>query len=303
MYRRRVALTRELITLRAADGQSHDALLHHDDRITRVRERRAGHRTAQIHIHGVMGNFLVGTLRFLPAAYAGVGLPMLVPQTRMGDVGQLFGRAIPEDALLDLDAAVQWLSEHGYDQLVLSGYSSGATMAVRFAATRDLPQLRAVVLYGAPWGLPQSHEQRCRRWGSDPPYDEVLETVRRNVADDPDAQLPDRVFTIIQSLGPSRKPRHSEVYTWRTWWHTRGPEAVAAMTFRNIDQVRVPILLVQGDVDQVVSPDEAERLRGVARAAGNDHAEVLLIEGADHSFAGREIQVTQAVTRWFDRWA
>jgi dienelactone hydrolase len=302
-YRQDVGLTRELITLHAFDGQSHDALFHSDDRLTRVRERRLDRRTAQIHIHGIMGNFLVGTLRFLPAAYAAIGLPMLVPETRMGNVGQLFGHAIFDEALLDLDAAVRWLSDNGYDGLVLSGYSSGATMAVRFAATRDLPQLRAVVLYGAPWGLPQSHEHRCRRWGSDPPYDDVLETVRRQVADDPDARLPDRMFTIAQSRGPDRLPRHSEIYTWRTWWHTRGPNAIPAMTFRNIGRVRCPLLLVQGDADQVVSFDEAQQLRAVAQAAGNHTVDVARIDGADHFFADREFAVTQAVGRWLDRWA
>ena len=301
-YRRAVGLTRELITLHSLDGHSHDALLHHNERLTQVRARKTGRRTAQVHIHGIMGNFLVGTLRFLPAAYAAIGFPMLVPETRMGNVGQLFGHAIFDEALLDLDAAVRWLDDAGYDSLILSGYSSGATMAVRFAATRDLPQLRAVVLYGAPWGLPQSHEQRCRRWGSDPPYEDVLEMVRREVAADPDARMPDRMFAIAQSRGPDRLPRHSEVYTWRTWWHTRGPNAVPAMTFRNIGQVRAPILLVQGDTDQVVDFDEAVRLQAVAQAAGNEHTEVLRIEGAGHFFAGCEFAVTQAVGRWLSRW-
>jgi alpha-beta hydrolase superfamily lysophospholipase len=298
-----MGVTRDLITLSALDGQGHDALFHHDERLTRVRARRTGRRTAQIHIHGVMGNFLVGTLRFLPAPYAALGLPMLVPETRMGNVGQLFGHAIFDDAMLDLDAAVRWLSDREYDGLILSGYSSGATMAVRYAATRDLPQLRGVVLYGAPWGLPQSHEQRCRRWGSDPSYDDVLAMVRRHVADDPDARLPDRMFVIHQSRGPDRSPRHSEVYTWRTWWHTRGPNAVAAMTFRNIADVTAPILLVQGDADQVVAMDEAERLQRVAHAAGNAHVELLRIPGADHFFAGHEAVVTQAVGRRLRAWA
>lgn len=296
-------IDRELVTLTAPDGQLHDALFHHDERATRIRQRRSGRRTAQIHVHGIMGNFLVGTLRFLPAPYARVGIPMLVAETRMGNVGQLFGDAILEDALLDLDAAVAWLLDEGYDHLVLSGYSSGATMAVRFAATRALPHLRAVVLYGAPWGLPQSAEGRCAHWGSDPTYERVSAEVHSNVAGDPDARLPDRLFAIHQSRGPTRKPKDSEVYTWRTWWHTRGPNAVPAMTFRQIGAVTVPILLVQGDADQVVAPDEAERLAAVARAAGNEHVEVVSIGGGDHFFKGCEIGVTRAVTRWLDRWA
>ncbi len=289
-------------TLHALDGESHDALFHFDARATRVRARRTGRRTAQIHVHGIMGNFLVGTLRFLPAPYARVGLPMLVVETRMANVGQLFGTAIPEDALLDLDAAVAWLAEAGYDDLVISGYSSGATLAVRFAASRQPPTLKALVLYGAPWGLPQSALQRCRQWGSDPSYDEVAATVRKNVSGDPGARAPDRLFTIVRSRGPTRRPEDSEVYTWRTWWHSRGPDAVSTMTFRQIGRVSVPILLVQGTADAVVAPAEAEQLAGVARAAGNSDVEVGWIEGGDHFFGGQELDVTNTVIRWLNRW-
>ncbi len=292
---------REFVTLVAGDGGAYDGLFHHDERATRVRERRTGRRTAQIHVHGIMGNFLVGTLRFLPSPYARVGIPMLVAETRMGNVGQLFGDAIPEEALLDLDASVQWLLDEGYDSLVLSGYSSGATIAVRFAATRDLPHLRGVVLYGAPWGLPESAQLRCERWGSDPSYEGIAEMVWHAIADDPDALHPDRLFTIAQSRGPSRLPKDSEVYTWRTWWHSRGPYADPVMTWRQIGAVKVPILMVQGTADEVVAPHEADRLAQVARDAGNDDVELFVVDGGTHFFTGREMIVTQAVTRWLDR--
>jgi dienelactone hydrolase len=295
-------IDRSLVTLHARDGEAHDALFHHDDRATRGRVRRSGRRAAQVHVHGIMGNFLVGTLRFLPAPYAAAGLPMLVTETRMGNVGQLFGTAILDDALVDLDAAVTWLRDEGFDQIILSGYSSGAAMAVRYAAVRDLPDLAAVVLYGAPWGLPQAAERRCGEWESDPSYEDVAATVHRAVAADPDARLPDRLFVIHRSRGPTRRPADSEVYTWRTWWHTRGPNAVAAMTFRQIGAVGAPILLVRGTRDTVVAPEEAGRLADVATAAGNHDVEVALIGGADHFFGGHELIVTDTVLRWLDRW-
>lgn len=297
-----MGLERILVTLHALDGDSHDALFHVDSRAARARARRTGRRTAQIHVHGIMGNFLVGTLRFLPAPYARAGLPMLVVETRMANVGQLFGTAIPEDALRDLDAAVAWLADEGYDDIVISGYSSGASLAVRFAASRQPPNLRALVLYGAPWGLPQSAEKRCRQWGSEPSYDEVAATVRREVSGDPDARAPDRLFTIVRSRGPTRRPEDSEVYTWRTWWHSRGPNAVGVMTFRQIGRITAPILLVQGTSDTVVAPVEAEQLARVARAAGNTDVDVAWIEGADHFFHSREFDVTNVVVRWLNRW-
>lgn len=296
-----MGVTREFVTLEAADGGVNDGLFHHDARATRVRERRTGRRTAQIHVHGIMGNFLVGTLRFLPAPYARLGIPMLVAETRMGNVGQLFGEAIPEDALLDLDASVSWLLDEGYDSLILSGYSSGATIAARFAATRDLPHLRGVVLYGAPWGLPESAQTRCDRWGSEPSYDQVAATVGAAIGDDPDALHPDRLFTITQSRGPTRRPSDSEIYTWRTWWHSRGPQARPVMTWRQIAKVRVPLLLIQGTADEVVMPHEVDRLYEVAVASGNPDVERVSIDGGTHFFTGRETLVTRAVGRWLDR--
>src|SRR6266540_1508534 len=147
-----MAVERELVTLVASDGAVHDALFHFDERAARARERRTGRRTAVLHTHGIMGNFLVGTLRFLPGPLARAGYPTLVLETRMGNVGQLFGQAIFDDALLDLDAGVRWLREREFDHLVLSGYSSGATIATRFAAVRHLPHLRGLVGFGSPWG-------------------------------------------------------------------------------------------------------------------------------------------------------
>ncbi|MEO2138636.1 MAG: hypothetical protein ABGX91_00175, partial [Thermoleophilia bacterium] len=109
-----MGVERVLATIPAVDGEVHDALLHIDERPTRVRERATGRRTALIHVHGIMGNFLVGTLRFLPARLARAGFPTLVVETRMGNVGQLFGTAIFEDAVKDIAAAWGWLQAEGY---------------------------------------------------------------------------------------------------------------------------------------------------------------------------------------------
>ena len=69
---------------------------------------------------------------------------------------------------------------------------------------------------------------------------------------------------------PRARPRSradSEVYTYRTWWHSRGPAAYAAMAFRQIGQVWAPILLVQGTGDEVVRLRGGRGARRVARAA------------------------------------
>jgi pimeloyl-ACP methyl ester carboxylesterase len=247
-----------------------------------------------IHVHGLMGNFLVGTLRFLPGPLARAGFPVLVVQTRMGNVGQLFGQAIFEDALHDLHAGRVFLADRGFDHVVVSGYSSGASLAARYVVARRPPGMRGLVLLNAPWGLPQAAQRRSVRWASYPSYEQLSAEARAS-AENPAA---DRLFVVVRASGPGTTPRESEVYTYRTWWHARGPEAVGAMTYRQISQVRAPILLVQGSADEMVEPNEAENLAAVARRAGNDHVTVAPIEGAGHMFVDRDVPTIAAVTRW-----
>jgi pimeloyl-ACP methyl ester carboxylesterase len=293
-----VPVERDLATLVASDGSIHDALLHTDTRALRRRERRTGRRTAVLHAHGVMGNFLVGTLRFLATALARAGYPTLVLETRLANIGQLFGEAIFDDALLDMEAGERWLRDLGYDSLVLCGYSSGATLATRYAAIRTPENLRGLVCLGNPWGLPQSSARRSDRFGAEPSYGQLAAEIEARWAEDP--EYPDRVVVITRSRGPSRSPGDSEVYTHRTWWHTRGPRAHAAMTHRQIGAVDAPILLIQGTSDEVVFPEEAGRLAQVARAAGNRDVELVWIDGADHAFSERDIPTIDAVVRWLD---
>jgi pimeloyl-ACP methyl ester carboxylesterase len=293
-----VPTVRHLITLTAADGEVHDALFTVDERTLRLRERVTGRRTALVHIHGIMGNFLVGTLRFYPAPLARAGFPVLVLETRMANVGQLFGQAIFEEAIRDIDAAVQWLRTEGFDTLIVSGYSSGATLATRYAATHHVPQLRGLVCLGNPWGLPESMERRARRYGAVPDYAELTAMVADGLGDTPEDRARDRLVVVEKSRGPSFAPSDSEVYTYRTWWHSRGPAAASAKAHLQIGQVWAPVLLVQGTADEVVFHREALELARVAREAGNPDVTVATLEGCDHAFKGYEIPVRDAVVSW-----
>ncbi len=292
-----MGVERVLATIPADDGEIHDALLHIDDRITRVRERATGHRTAIIHVHGIMGNFLVGTLRFLPSHLARAGYPTLVVETRMGNVGQLFGKAIFEDAVRDIAAAFWWLKAEGYDRVVVCGYSSGASLAARYVATHPLSGIKGMISISGPWGLPQSLEERSRKWGADPSYEQIVERLAQVVGDGtPDRPEDDRLFVIERSRGPTRRPQHSEVYTYRTWWHSRGPEAYAAMAFRQLPAVTVPTLLVQGTADEVVASAEAQRQYDLMTNCGNDRVSLVYVPEATHFYTGQELLLVEAIT-------
>jgi len=292
-----VPVERHLVTLTSEDGEEHDAILHIDERAARVRERSTGRRTAIVHAHGALGNFLVGTLRFLPGPLARAGFPVLVVETRLANVGQLFGPAIFDEATFDIHAGAKWLRANGFRRVVVSGLSSGAALVIRYAASRHVPYLRGVMALSSPWGLPQSMRKRAERYGAEPSYLEMTRIVRDAVSD-PHAESRDRVFVIEKARGPSSRPEHSEVYTYRTWWSTRGPNALGAMAFRQIGQVWAPILLVQGTADQLVEVGEAYALARVARRAGNRRVEVKTLPDSGHLFKGHEVALIDTMTRW-----
>jgi alpha/beta superfamily hydrolase len=58
---------------------------------------------------------------------------------------------------------------------------------------------------------------------------------------------------------------------------------------------------LQGDADVILDPGEAAALQDHARAAGKEDVEVVMVPGADHSFAGHHDEVIRAMTRFVDR--
>ncbi len=284
-----------LVTIACDDGTHHDALFHIDPAATEARTAARG-RVAVLHLHGNQGNFSVGALRFLGDPLARAGIPMLSLETRLSNVSQIFGSAVFEEALADLTAGVAWLGSQGFDRVVVSGYSLGAVLATRFAAELAPPRLVALMTFGNAVGLPNSARRRMALSGARPSYDDLAAECR-----DALEAGRDRIVVARRAYAPSDAPRSAGVYTAGTWWHSRGPEAVDAMTDRHIGRVRAPILLVQGDADEVVLAEEAPALAEVARAAGNHQVEVAMVPGVGHSFAGGEAEAVGAALDWLAR--
>ena len=143
--------------------------------------------------------------------------------------------------------------------------------------------------------FPDCTAERMAKCGAEPSYSEAAKRARQVAAADTGH---DEVLVITSAYGPTPAPHDAGVYTSRTWWHTRGPEAEAAMPFRHIARVSAPILLVQGSADVLVEPSDADRLAEAARTAGHPDVTVAAIDGVGHSFRGGERRVVEAVTGW-----
>lgn len=282
----------QLVTIVAEDGTAHDGLLHHDPQ---AEASRGGPRTAMLHMHGNQGNLTVGTLRFLPHPVVEAGVGMLVVETRLANASQLVGHAKLPDALLDLAGGVEWLLGEGYDRIILSGYSLGATLAVRMAAGNP-PWLAGLVTFGADWSMPEATRTRMAALHAEPSYDQLVDLCREAGVDGPVGAPDDPLMVVRRAFGASTEPRFAGVYTARTWWASRGPEATDAEPGRHIAGVAAPILLVQGTADTIAAPVNAERLAEEARRGGNDRVRIASIKGVGHSFHGGEQRVADAVT-------
>lgn len=274
-----------LVTVRGPDGSLHDGILERHAAPTEARFQETGRRTAVVHLHGNQGNLSVGALRFLRGPVAGLGVPILTMDTRIGNVSQLFGTAVLEDVLDDVRAATTWLAGEGYDHVLVSGYSLGATAAL-YCAAHDLglPIVGAVGL-GTAWSLPESSRARMDRCGASPSYEELVEICRPYA----DAEPEDDISLVIHRMYlADDSPHAAGVYTARTWWHSRGPDSEAAKAYLHVGRVPAPVLLVQGTDDVIVTPADADRLADRARADGHTDMEVRMLDGVGHDFGDHD---------------
>ena len=290
---RATAFDLDLVVLPTSDGHRWDGMLY------RPRHGDPGrHRLAVLVVHGSLGNYLTGIPRRLSFALARAGFPVLAINTRMANYGLVFGEGLLHRTPLDLDAGIDLLRRLGYDRIVLCGYSMGATMVTNYQATRELPDVAGVLTVAHPCSLPDSLRRRWERFGASPGYDEVEERARSALAPHFDAPDNDRIFVVQRGAGPSERPEHAEVWSYRTWWFSRGPEASHAISALGVQQLSVPLAIIQAGDDQLVGPDDGPELARLARGARCPSARLAVIAGASHAFDGHSNELTGLCEAW-----
>jgi len=256
---------------------------------------------ALLQIHGSLGHFLAhGTPRLLPHALQSRGIHSLSVNTRLASTGQMTSIGVFDDTRWDLEAAVAVLTGEGYRNIFVLGYSLGAAMVVHWAAGGVHPDVRALVLEGVSYSIPDAHRRKANDWGSTPSYDDLHARARAVLGDDPYRSPNDQTVVIYGSRGPSRAPEHSEIFTYRTWWHLAGPEAFAAMNHRHIGRVGLPMLMMRGEHDTLVEPWEPHALAREARQAGNAHVHVVEIGGAGHDCMENADRMLRELGVWLE---
>src|SRR5574341_492735 len=236
-----------------------------------------------IHIHGVLGHFLArGTPRLLPQALLEHGINSFSVNTRMAFMGQIMGEGIFDDTINDIDASLDLLKKEGFRKIFIFGYSLGANLVAYYASKRSDPCIHGLILEGCAFSLPDAQRKRWEKWNSEPPYDEVYRKAKEILGPDAYKSSTDQIFIVYRAWGPTLNPFHIEIFTYKTWWFMRGPEAYNAMTYRLISNIKVPILFLQGENDDILEPWEAKELARQVIEAGNSDVTVRYIPKAMH---------------------
>lgn len=290
------ALHSQPVELVTADKKRWDGMLYRPQKRTGGRRR-----VAVVIVHGSVGNYVSGFPRRLSFGVANAGYTVLSANTRMANYGVFFGGGLQHRVPLDLDAALALLGRHGFRRVVLVGFSMGATIVTHYQALRRPPEVIGVGTLAHPASLPGATRRRWGMFDASPTYEEVSERARGVVRPDPDDPTGDRIVVVRRASGPTDRPRDAEIWTLRTFWFSRGPEAYHAISRLRVGRVTVPLAFMQAGADELVPLKEGPELAGIARRGLSPDVSLETIDHADHVFWGREDMVVEALVAWLDR--
>jgi hypothetical protein len=288
------ALAIDLVVAHTADGLRWDGMVFRPGRPSHRR------RLAVLVVHGSVGNYVTGVPRRVSFGLANAGFTVMSVNTRMANYGVIFGGGLMHRTPLDLDAALGTLRRRGFRRIVLLGFSLGATMVTHYQALRRPPDVVGVCTLAHPASLPAALKLRWDHYDSEPTYAEVADEAHRRLAPDYESPERDRIVVVRRARGFGDRPLDSEVWTYRTWWFSRGPRAPHAESRLRIGSVTVPLALVQAGEDELVRASEGRELEGLARHGDCPSVMRETIPGADHVFTGCDGELTEAVVSWLD---
>ncbi|HEX9453780.1 MAG TPA: alpha/beta hydrolase, partial [Candidatus Binatia bacterium] len=241
--------------------------------------------TALIFIHGVAMNFYLPPLFTFGQQLAALGHHSFVINTRGHDwisrAGNLtkFGGSAYEnldDCVADLDAAIEFLSHHGYRRFILIGHSLGAIKSIIYQGTQQRRDVIGIVSCSAP---KQFYSERVAR---QPKFREMIEQAEALVNAGKSEEL--------ISVGVGATPG---IFTARTHLDKYGKDD------RNdcrphAKNIGCPLLAIAGGAEP---PFFHEYAQEIAAAAGG-RSEYRNVDGASHFYNRHTHQMVEVIDRW-----
>jgi pimeloyl-ACP methyl ester carboxylesterase len=261
----------EQVALRTADGLILNGVVYHPAATPRP--------FAILLVHGFGSNFYNEYFPLFARTAAEHGYATLALNMRDHDTGPKVSDFLDNEA--DIAAGLAYLRNLGHPKLVLLGQSMGTNRVLYYQASTSDPSVAATVLIAGPGNLFEWNVWQFGRKKAQAIVDEAL-TIQ---AAGHEQQL------MLVDLGPLGK----SLYTARYLLSLRGPKA-RSDPYQNIQKVTNPILIVQGTADKLVDPGTATRLKRAATSSPK--ADLISIDGANHSYRGQEVVLAQRILAW-----
>jgi pimeloyl-ACP methyl ester carboxylesterase len=261
----------EQVALRTADGVALNGVVYHPAATPRL--------SAILLVHGFGSNFYSAYFPLFARTAAEQGYATLALNMRDHDTGPKAYDFVDNEA--DIAAGLAYLRKLGHSKLVLLGQSMGTNRVLYYQAAASDPDFAATVLVAGPGNLFEWNVWQFGRKNAQATVDEALTLQSAGH---------EQQFMLIE-LGPLGKA----LYTARYLLSLRGPNA-RSDPYQNIRKVINRILIIQGTADKLIEPGVAERLQRAATSSSK--ADLIYIEGAEHSFKNHEAVLAQRVLGW-----
>jgi len=227
-------------------------------------------------VHGTLAHNGMELIAGLQPLLAAKGLSSLAINLGLG-VGNRHGMydcATPHrhrhvDAVAEIGAWIDWLKQQGTKQVVLLGHSRGGNQAAWFAAERDDPALRAVVLAApATWTAAEAAQGYEKRYGK--PLAPTLEKAKALVAAGKGDTLMEQVDFVYCANTSATAAAFVGYYA--------PDERFDTPTL--LPRINEPALVVAAGGDELVKDLPAR----AAPVADGKKVRLVTIDGADHFF-------------------
>jgi len=255
---------------------------------------------AFLHIHGMSGNFYENNfLDAMAEKIVGAGYAFVPVNTRGHDfvadfvvpgseekykrIGDAFEKM--EECEQDIKAAIDYLAGTGHTEIVLCGHSLGAVKVAYYMARTHDSRVQKLILMSPPdmVGLAEAESDFESR---------IRESQELIAAGRGDELLPGKIwdwYYLSANTYVNLSSRDTPVDIFNVY----APEKPSALS-----EVTVPILAFLGEKDDALPGDKREGLEILKKKATGTTMDTAVIEGAPHSYFGREAQMAQTIVDW-----
>ncbi len=258
-------------------------------------------RKAFLHIHGMGGNFYENRFidvmaehitqaqqTFLSINTRGhdivADFPIPGSEEKYRRIGNAYEKF--EECIFDIKSAVDYLQKSGYEEITLCGHSLGAVKVVYYAAKTQDQRIKKLILMSPPdmVGLAEKESN----------HKDLLSQAEKMILGGKGGELlPVKIwdyYYLSAYTYVDLNTRDKPVDIFNTYDKTK-PSLIA--------EIKVPTLAFLGEKDDAAILPQQEALELIKNKAINaPNFEIDIIEGASHSYFGREQLMAERVVKW-----